>query len=658
MRLITGRSMRAAAATTVLAVSLTGAASAAAVGHPSDGATAKVLVDAATSRVATITGSELTFTGHGWGHGRGMGQYGALGYAVNSGWTYQQILGHYYSNTTAGSVGNPVIDVELVTPSSRTWTIVAGNGLRANGVDVGGAGGFDIALVERTGTSSYRMRLGTACGEPFSTSVAATFTGPVEFTVPTQSGLENLVRSCEAGDIMRAYRGSIVVTAHGAPAGITNRLLVANRVNLESYLVGVVPRESPDSWGNLGGGKGLQALKAQTVAARSYAMAGSRPSGAKTCDTTSCQVYGGAAEFSRSGAAYVLSKDLEALAPNARRAVSETSGQVRLLNGAVARTEFSSSTGGYTAGGTFPAVVDAGDAISSNPNRTWTTTMTTAALGQRLFGAGAGAIREIQVTARNGFGDWGGRATQLRVVDAQGVAHTYSGGDRIRSLLGLKSDWFSISTSARGEAENVVRALYQDVLGRGVDPSGLRTWTDYVLATGSPRDLVRAIATSRERMNNLVAAQYRLALRREPEPGGLATWVGHLEAGNGVYALQVGIYSSPEALATLGGGDVATWVGAMYETILGRAAAASEKQFWAGIVASHGRQAVVEAIARSDEATMRRLTVYYQTFLLRGVDASGRATFLPLMTGRGDFDIPVALGSSPEYWARAQTRSY
>jgi len=77
---------------------------------------------------------------------------------------------------------------------------------------------------------------------------------------------------------------------------------------------------------------------------------------------------------------------------------------------------------------------------------------------------------------------------------------------------------------------------------------------------------------------------------------------------------------------------------------------------WAGVAAAQGRAAVVAGIARSEEATMRRLTVYYQTFLLRGVDPSGKVTFLPLMTGRGDFTIPVALGGSPEYWARAQTR--
>src|SRR5690606_33392574 len=128
------------------------------------------------------------------------------------------------------------------------------------------------------------------------------------------------------------------------------------------------------------------------------------------------------------------------------------------------------------------------------------------------------------------------------------------------------------------------------------------------------------------------------------------------EAGWGVYALQVAIYGSPESLNVLGRGDVNTWVGGLYTKLLGRTAAASERAYWTDVAARQGREAVVAAIARSDEATMRRLTVYYRTFLLRDVDPSGRTTFLPMMTGRGDFDVPVHLGSSPEYWQRAQTR--
>ncbi len=49
--------------------------------------------------------TNVDFTGHGYGHGRGMGQWGAYGYAVNSGWSWQQILDHYYGGTTAYNQG-------------------------------------------------------------------------------------------------------------------------------------------------------------------------------------------------------------------------------------------------------------------------------------------------------------------------------------------------------------------------------------------------------------------------------------------------------------------------------------------------------------------------------------------------------------------------
>ncbi len=44
---------------------------------------------------AAYPSSHIEFEGHGWGHGRGLGQYGALGYANNHGWTYDRIVQHY-----------------------------------------------------------------------------------------------------------------------------------------------------------------------------------------------------------------------------------------------------------------------------------------------------------------------------------------------------------------------------------------------------------------------------------------------------------------------------------------------------------------------------------------------------------------------------------
>ena len=50
-----------------------------------------------------------------------MGQYGSLGYAVDHGWGYKQILGHYYSNTSEGFRADAQIDVHLVGQDNRAF---------------------------------------------------------------------------------------------------------------------------------------------------------------------------------------------------------------------------------------------------------------------------------------------------------------------------------------------------------------------------------------------------------------------------------------------------------------------------------------------------------------------------------------------------------
>jgi hypothetical protein len=67
------------------------------------------------------SGPLLVFSGHGWGHGVGMSQYGAFGYAQH-GWTAQQILAHYYPGTTTGKA--PVSQVRvLLADKKKTLTL-------------------------------------------------------------------------------------------------------------------------------------------------------------------------------------------------------------------------------------------------------------------------------------------------------------------------------------------------------------------------------------------------------------------------------------------------------------------------------------------------------------------------------------------------------
>ena len=116
-----------------------------------------------------------------------------------------------------------------------------------------------------------------------------------------------------------------------------------NVLPLGQYVADVTPAESPVSWAALGGGAGLQELEAQAVAARSYVMStyGSLQGYfgyADICDSTACQDYPGIAdENTTTDTAVTATANVAVLMP---------------CGASVARTQYSSSSGGYTAGGT------------------------------------------------------------------------------------------------------------------------------------------------------------------------------------------------------------------------------------------------------------------------------------------------------------------
>ena len=68
----------------------------------------------------SVTATTFFASGNGWGHGVGMSQYGALGYA-NEGWTYDRILAHYY---TAAEVA-PVARVRVLVGEEQAKAVVA-----------------------------------------------------------------------------------------------------------------------------------------------------------------------------------------------------------------------------------------------------------------------------------------------------------------------------------------------------------------------------------------------------------------------------------------------------------------------------------------------------------------------------------------------------
>ena len=78
--------------------------------------TLALLVVPGAGPAAAYPSDNVVVSGHGFGHGRGLGQYGALGYALK-GMAYGDILAHYYSNTSPGTIPNNNISVELAANS-------------------------------------------------------------------------------------------------------------------------------------------------------------------------------------------------------------------------------------------------------------------------------------------------------------------------------------------------------------------------------------------------------------------------------------------------------------------------------------------------------------------------------------------------------------
>ncbi len=436
--------------------------------------------------------SSISVSGHGWGHGRGMGQWGALGYAVDRGWSYSQILDHYYGGTSAGWLSaessdsgqidvrlkNAVVDSTLTVTASKDFFVTTD----AGSITVA-AGSF--ARIAPNG-GGWTVSTSTQCGGWASPSLAGSGGEVTAWwgwrTADTVDELVNVVRCSADGSLAdkRAYRGTV-------RAGQNGGTIVTNRVSMGDYLRGAVPRESPSYWGDLGGGRGMNALKAQAVAARSYARAYTAGGGA-ICDTTSCQVYGGAGHNGE------LLEDARA-----NRAVDETAHEVRLRNGAVASTEYSSSTGGWTAGGAFPAVEDAGDTVAGNSNHDWSTTIEVSSIEAAY--PSIGSLVGITVSARNGLGADGGRATQVTISGTR--ANTTVRATSFQYAFGLKSDWYSFSAqspvvgvatrstggwwtvtasgrvSAQGGAPDfgsITVALNQPVVGMAATPSGNGYW--------------------------------------------------------------------------------------------------------------------------------------------------------------------------------------
>ena len=252
--------------------------------------------------------ADLNLVGHGWGHGMGMGQWGALGYALD-GSSYQQILSHYYGELAAGgntSIGklagsgdSTTVRVAMTEDDGVAPVITSHTAFTVDGVHF--AAGQAARLVATSGANtSWNVEIapGGCSASSWTLTAAKNVLNPTAVpgateTYPVDSNLVNQVLELCEGTTGRGLRGNIEATANSL-----HQLRTVDSVPLEPYVADVTPSESPADWGTLGIAgpqgerRGFQELEAQAVAVRSYVMSdlGGYGGYADTCDLD-CQTY-------------------------------------------------------------------------------------------------------------------------------------------------------------------------------------------------------------------------------------------------------------------------------------------------------------------------------------------------------------------------------
>jgi stage II sporulation protein D len=379
--------------------------------------------------------SELVVRGAGFGHGIGMSQYGAMGYAQR-GADHATILRHYYTGTQIGGLGGSS-EVRALLKTAARIRFSGATGVAAGGrtLDPG-----QTYTVVRGLSGSVTLR--TASGRDLGSYAAPlTITG-------APAGIE--LRGRAANDITDGrYRGTLELR----PAAIGG-VSAINDLGLEEYLRGVVPGEMPATWPD-------EALRAQAVAARTYAIATSKHGdGFDQYADTRSQMYTG----------------ITGERPATDAAVAATRDEIVVYGTTPIVTYYFSTSGGRTENvensfiGADPepwlvSVDDPFDAVS--PRHRWTKRMSLRSAQRRLGPLLKGSLRQIEVLRR-------GRSP--RVVSAEIIGtrgRTQATGPQLRRRLGLFDTWarFTVVTG-RGPRGDGGRGSSRKPQGGAAPPTG------------------------------------------------------------------------------------------------------------------------------------------------------------------------------------------
>jgi stage II sporulation protein D len=415
--------------------------------------TAALVITPAVFAPPAAAAAVVVLDGRGYGHGIGMSQHGAQGRA-QAGQNYTSILAAYYPGTSvaAGSdsdwlrvLAQGDTDSVMTVRAETRMTLRTARGTGALPTTVAGATPTQWRLRTTNGVLVLEALAGGAWRPHGTSELTALLTGAKYADLMTGDGSIQL----QLGSIFREYVGALRAV-RGAPQ---RTVIVTTFAN---YLPSVVTSEMPSSWH-------AQALAAQAVAARSYARwERSEVASASywdTCDSTSCQVFSGIAEYSSGG---TLLRSFTAA--STRAAVTGTAGRYLSYGGLPAFTQFSASNGGYSVAGSRPYLAanrDPYDGLAP-----WRVELTSGQI-ESAYPA-IGFFRTLSIT-RDGRGDFGGRAITITIIGTGGSVTVT--GAAFRTKFGLRSTLFAAKVNGLTPvARDVTRDNVPDIIG--THPSG------------------------------------------------------------------------------------------------------------------------------------------------------------------------------------------
>jgi hypothetical protein len=210
-----------------------------------------------------------------------------------------------------------------------------------------------------------------------------------------------------------------------------------------------------------------------------------------------------------------------------------------------------------------------------------------------------------------------------REPDSTGLANWVKAIDAGASLQSVASGFIGspefVDRFGAGDDGQFVTLLYNNVLGRDPDASGLQNWLDYIRSGHSRAEVVIGFSESAEHVASTapeiqqglwvgnpnaarVARLYDTVLDRLPDQGGLTTWAMAMQAGKSLQTVADGFVASSEFQAKYGTLDNGQFVQQLYQNVLGRPADDQGLSSWTAYLNSgHSRAEVVVGFSESSE---------------------------------------------------------